>query len=242
MPPCADVIELPVPRTPADAPATRDRPARPWFGYLLVFAGVALVPWLIVLATGLPATTTAPHWTVAWVGLDSMEAIGLIATGLLTLRRSVRRVPVAAATAMLLVCDAWFDTTTSSGSGFGTALFMAFTAELPLAAVCAVLALRGLPRGKGAAAQDAAIAAADRTSPAAAPVTRPRPVSVPAPAPATTARAQGPASGAAARKEQARKGQSTPHTAGGLTAGVIRLPSASGRADAGGPAPSPSGV
>jgi hypothetical protein len=152
----ADVIELPVPRTPADRPAARDRPRRPWPGYVLVLCGVALVPWLVVLATGLPGTATAPHWTVAWVGLDSMEAVGLVATGFLTLRRSARRVPVAAATAMLLVCDAWFDTTTSSGSAVGTALLMAFTAELPLAAVCAVLAVRGFPRpGAGGTAVSA---------------------------------------------------------------------------------------
>ncbi|WP_225844705.1 hypothetical protein [Streptomyces sp. HPF1205] len=153
MPRTADVIELFVPHPPADRPAARDRPRRPWPGYALVVCGVALVPWLVVLATGLPSTATAPHWTVAWVGLDAMEAAGLIATGFLTLRGSARRAPVAAATATLLVCDAWFDTTTSSGAGFGTAVLMAVAAELPLAVVCAVLALRAA-RGPLAADHD----------------------------------------------------------------------------------------
>jgi hypothetical protein len=141
----ADVIPLPVPRPRADGAAARDRPRRPRSGYLLVVCGVALLPWLVVLATGLPTTATAPHRTVAWVGLDAMEAVGLIATGVLTLRRSPRRTAVAAATAMLLVCDAWFDTTTSTGPAFATAVLMAATAELPLAVVCAALALRGAP-------------------------------------------------------------------------------------------------
>ncbi|MGW5548203.1 hypothetical protein ACWEVB_45085, partial [Streptomyces sp. NPDC003998] len=52
-------------------------------GWLLVACGLALLPWLYVLATGLPATATAAHWPVAWVGLDALEALGLIATGLL---------------------------------------------------------------------------------------------------------------------------------------------------------------
>lgn len=162
----AEIVALPVPRRPAEErqgqeshesqggredrarrPAARDRPGLGrWPGYVLVACGIALVPWLVVLATGLPSTDTAPHWTVAWVGLDSMEAVGLMATGLLTLRRGAHRVPVAAATAMLLVCDAWFDTTTASGSGLGVALLMALTAELPLAAVCGAVALRGTPR------------------------------------------------------------------------------------------------
>ncbi|MCZ0978844.1 hypothetical protein O1L60_05175 [Streptomyces diastatochromogenes] len=57
-----------------------------WAGRLLVASGLALLPWLYVLATGLPATATAAHWPLAWVGLDALEALGLIATGLLAAR------------------------------------------------------------------------------------------------------------------------------------------------------------
>ena len=147
----AEVVELPAPRAP-EAPA--DRPVRRWPGYALVASGVALVPWLVVLATGLPSTADAPHWTVAWVGLDSMEAVGLVATGVLTLRRHQVRAVVAAATAMLLVVDAWFDVTTSGGSDIGVALAMALAAELPLAAVCAVVAVRELSPGAGRTGPD----------------------------------------------------------------------------------------
>ncbi|MEU0058634.1 hypothetical protein [Streptomyces sp. NPDC006334] len=131
----------------AEAP----RPARGVrrVGWLLVACGVALLPWLYVLATGLPATATAAHWPVAWVGLDALEALGLIATGLLAVRGDGRHALAAAATATLLVVDAWFDTATAApGGDIATAVAMALGAELPLAALCGRLALRAV-RGRG---------------------------------------------------------------------------------------------
>ena len=112
-------------------------------GYALVGCGLALLPWLFVLATGLPATARAPHWSCAWVGLDTMEALGLITTGVQAVRGGHARAPVAAATATLLVVDAWFDVMTAgTHRDLLSALAMAVCAELPLAAVCAVLSSR----------------------------------------------------------------------------------------------------
>ncbi|MEU2358638.1 hypothetical protein ABZ599_37710 [Streptomyces misionensis] len=125
------------------------RPARGMrrAGWLLVACGLALLPWLYVLATGLPATATAAHWPLAWVGLDALEALGMIATGLLAARGDRRHALAAAATATLLVVDAWFGTTTAAqGGNFATAVAMALGAELPLAALCGRLALRTLGR------------------------------------------------------------------------------------------------
>lgn len=129
--------------------AQEPRPARGMrrAGGLLAFCGLALLPWLYVLATGLPATARAAHWPLAWVGLDALEALGLIATGLLAARGDRRHALAAAATATLLVVDAWFDTTTAApGGDFATAVAMALGAELPLAALCGRLALRTLSR------------------------------------------------------------------------------------------------
>ncbi|MGY5045886.1 hypothetical protein ACWDE0_09555 [Streptomyces sp. 900105755] len=134
---------------PLHAEAEEPRPARGTrrAGGLLVVCGLALLPWLYVLATGLPATATAAHWPLAWVGLDALEALGLIATGLLAARGDRRHALTAAATATLLVVDAWFDTTTAApGGDFATAVAMALGAELPLAALCGRLALRALSR------------------------------------------------------------------------------------------------
>ena len=112
-------------------------------GILLLTCGAVLVPWLVVLAVTLPARYGAAHWALAWVGLDTLEAAGLLTTGLLAVRADRRLSPAAAATAMLLCVDAWFDVTTSAGGGdFRMALVMALCAELPLAALCARLALQ----------------------------------------------------------------------------------------------------
>ncbi len=139
----AEVIEMwgDAPAFPA-APDPRARRSRR-LGYVLVACGLALLPWLFVLALGLPSSTTAAHWSAAWIGLDALEALALIGTGVLAIRAD-RHVAVASgATAALLVVDAWFDVMTAApGADFTSALAMALLIELPLAALCAVLAVR----------------------------------------------------------------------------------------------------
>jgi hypothetical protein len=120
----------------------KDR-GRPRTARLLVACGLALLPWLAVLATTLPATAEAPHWQAAWVGLDALEAACLLTTGTLAARGDPRHALAAAATAALLVVDAWFDTTTAPAGGeLAAAVAMAVLVELPLATLCARLALR----------------------------------------------------------------------------------------------------
>lgn len=109
----------------------------------MIAAGLVLLPWLFVLAATLPPTATVQRWSVAWVGLDSLEAIGLVSTGLLLLRGDPRHRCAAAATAALLIVDAWFDTVTAaSGSDLAVALALAVGGEVPLAVLCAATALR----------------------------------------------------------------------------------------------------
>lgn len=116
-------------------------------GVALVCCGVAVLPWLLVLAGSLPGTTRVSHWDTVWIGLDVLEALGLVTTGCLVLRRDPRRCLPAAATAALLVVDVWVDVTTSaSGTELVTAVAMAAVVELPLAALCTVLAVRSFPR------------------------------------------------------------------------------------------------
>ncbi|WP_203237701.1 hypothetical protein [Streptomyces sp. CdTB01] len=141
------VLDLPpgsgVPRSSARDPVMDER-SRGRIGYGLVVCGLALLPWLVVLATGVLVDSARESLT--WVGLDSLEAVGLVTTGLLVLRSDPRRALGASATAALLLADAWFDTTTAtSGTDLISALAMAVGVELPLAVLCVVLTVRALP-------------------------------------------------------------------------------------------------
>ncbi|MFJ8942827.1 hypothetical protein ACIRG4_05990 [Streptomyces sp. NPDC102395] len=127
-------------------------------GRVLLAAGLALVPWLAVLWTTLPDAYSAQHWRVAWVGFDALEIAGLLTSAVLV-RRSDRRAPLASiATAVLLLVDAWFDVVTA-GRDVVFSLVLACTLELPLAALCAVAALRppGVASVQSAVVQRAAV-------------------------------------------------------------------------------------
>ncbi|TKA08907.1 hypothetical protein [Actinacidiphila oryziradicis] len=113
----------------------------------LTAAGVAMVPWIFVLAR-----VAGPH-PVVKTGLAVMEAVGLVGTGLLLARGDRRRVAVAPATAVLLVADAWFGVLTAAPGAEHTAVLMAACLELPLAALCTAVAWSALhalsPRSGG---------------------------------------------------------------------------------------------
>ncbi|GAA4536857.1 hypothetical protein [Amycolatopsis samaneae] len=112
-------------------------------GRLLLLAGAGLLPWIGVLWATLPDAYPAQHWRLAWVGLDLLEAVGLLATAWLV-RRGDHRAPLASiGTAVLLVVDAWFDVLTAGPGDLVVSLVLAVALELPLAAVCVVVALRG---------------------------------------------------------------------------------------------------
>lgn len=128
-------------REPARAPGIA-LSAR-WLPAGLIGAGAALIPWLIVLAAGLPSAAMASHWAAAWAGLDAMEAIGLLTTGTLLARRNDRGRLTAMATAALLIADAWLDVMTSAaGQDQAVAVAMAVFCELPVAGLCVTVALR----------------------------------------------------------------------------------------------------
>jgi hypothetical protein len=135
-------------RTPTGNAEHRTSPGRsPWPARALIGAGLAMIPWMFALAVQLPSSTWAQHWATAWVGLDTMEALGLVTTGVLMRLRDERHRLAAVATATLLLVDAWFDVTTSApGTDHLTALLLAVFVEVPIASLCAALAVRTFPR------------------------------------------------------------------------------------------------
>ncbi len=121
---------------------------------LALLAGIAvfLVPWTVYLGVTLPQRFDTSQWRLAWVGFDIVLLFCFAASAVLGLRRSRASVPMLAATAALMCCDAWFDVVLDWGgpdqwASVGTALL----AEIPIAVLLllrarALLAGRARPR------------------------------------------------------------------------------------------------
>jgi hypothetical protein len=108
-----------------------------WITGLLSLTALLLIPWTLWLTFSLPSKHVTDHYDLAWVGFD-LGLVGMFsATATAAYRRSRLLAPFAAATAALLVCDAWFDVVTSGPGERLEAALEAGLAELPLAALCA---------------------------------------------------------------------------------------------------------
>ena len=107
---------------------------------LLAVVAVALVPWILYLTFTLPSRHVTFHYDTAWVGFDVALLASFAASAWAAFRGSRWLVPLVTVTGTMLVCDAWFDIVTSrSGSEMWEAIAEAALAELPLAAVCALI-------------------------------------------------------------------------------------------------------
>jgi hypothetical protein len=102
-----------------------------------------LVPWTIFLAVSLPDQYRAHHWRLTWAGFDGLLLAGLALTAYFGWRQRQAVIPAAIATAVLLVCDAWFDISLDLGTReIWWSLASAVLVELPLAAFFLQRALR----------------------------------------------------------------------------------------------------
>jgi hypothetical protein len=114
-----------------------------WIIPVYAVLAVVLIPWIVWLAWTLPERSVSSHYRLAWVGFDVLLCGALGRTAWLAWRRSPFVVNVAAATATLLVVDAWFDVTTSPGGhDLVTSALLAVVVELPLATFSLVIAGR----------------------------------------------------------------------------------------------------
>jgi hypothetical protein len=118
-------------------------PRRRWFIAGVGLACACMVAWMSAESAWLPSRYVVGHWDAAWLGFDSILLLSMAAVGWAAWRR-VDAVPVASlVTAVLLVCDAWFDITTATGGAdVATSVILAATGELPLAAGMVYLAHR----------------------------------------------------------------------------------------------------
>jgi hypothetical protein len=136
----ARAVEPPeTPRTEAlEGTLTRElRPTRVvprWAGWVIIAAGVAMLPWIFGLGFVLPTSHEAAHYNASWIGFDLGLCAMLLRTGWLAQKGREHIELSAAITGTLLLVDAWFDVITADSAGeFTLALILALFAELPLA-------------------------------------------------------------------------------------------------------------
>jgi hypothetical protein len=123
-----------------EAPVSTRIPIPRWVTPLLALTAVGLVPWTLYLTFTLPSRQVTEHYDVAWVVFDIALLSVIAITAYFAVRGSEWLVPFAAVTGTMLVCDAWFDVVTSiGGNDWVEAVLEAIFAELPLAAVCALI-------------------------------------------------------------------------------------------------------
>jgi hypothetical protein len=121
-----------------------DRRSR-FLARLFAVCGILLVPWIGLMIWQLHGQAGKRSFSSSWVGLDIIEAVGLLSVAFLLSRRHRATSPVAAATAAVLCMDAWFDTMSAAEQlPYAESLAMACFAELPLAALLAWTAWRAL--------------------------------------------------------------------------------------------------
>jgi hypothetical protein len=117
-----------------------NRPPR-WMAPLFGVLGAGTIPWTVYLSLTLPDHARAHNYRLAWVGFDVMLIFAMLLTAYLAWRGRPLAGQASGCTATMLVVDAWFDVTTSGRHQLGLAIVLAVLAELPLAALCAWIAL-----------------------------------------------------------------------------------------------------
>ncbi|MFE2972984.1 hypothetical protein ACFXKC_57735 [Streptomyces sp. NPDC059340] len=102
---------------------------------LLAACAACLIPWTVMLGLTLPSSRHVHQWRLTWVGFDVLLIAAFACTALLAWRRSRSVILYAHATAVLLICDTWFDISLDAGTGDAwIAGGLALCTELPLAA------------------------------------------------------------------------------------------------------------
>jgi hypothetical protein len=114
------------------------------FTTTLVAATLGLAAWTVYLAVSLPRHYVAGHWDAAWVGLDSLEVVALVATAWAAAKSRLVVVLFALVAGTLFVVDAWMDVTTARHADLFASVVVAVCVELPGALVLFLVARRAI--------------------------------------------------------------------------------------------------
>ncbi|MCC9308949.1 hypothetical protein LN042_17955 [Kitasatospora sp. RB6PN24] len=118
----------------------REPAIRRWLPRALRAGGFLLLPWIVVLALNVRGYFGKRNLSNAWIWFDLIEVVALFLLAALVARRHRATSPLASATAVLFVVDAFFDLWSAHrGSAYLLAQVLAYATELPSAAVLAVL-------------------------------------------------------------------------------------------------------
>jgi hypothetical protein len=94
---------------------------------------IVLIPWMMYLAVTLPQNYAVHGWPMTWVGFDVLLVAFMTATLVLGYLRRQLGLFMAFTTGVLLICDAWFDTTTAEDADLLESVLSAVFVELPVA-------------------------------------------------------------------------------------------------------------
>jgi hypothetical protein len=133
------------------APVGELEPASRWLvrtrdlrlGITVLCAG-ALLPWSVYLGLSLPQEYVVRGWNVTWAGFDALMFLLMLATAVLGWRRRQLVMLTMFALGVMLLCDVWFDLTTSDGDDVPGAVLAALLIEIPLAVFFLVTSLQML--------------------------------------------------------------------------------------------------
>jgi len=114
---------------------------RTWLGFM-IGGTIALIPWIVYLALALPRDYLVHDWPATWVGFDLLLLAFMAATIVLGILRRQLLLLAAFATALLLICDAWFDLMTAGPDDVWVSLLTVGLGDLPLAALLIAGTLR----------------------------------------------------------------------------------------------------
>ena len=139
----ADVAESQLGIGSPSASAVRESlPLPRWIGPLALLCVLGLIPWIVYLAMNLPRHARATHYNLAWVGFDIGMGVVLLALGYAALNRRPTTELFAGVAATMLVVDAWFDVVTAPNrEQMAFSVASAVLIELPLAVLCAWVAI-----------------------------------------------------------------------------------------------------